>query len=301
MRTFFAVAALCLSLGASAQLPDSATQQRLQTLTDTVQTFERTPRALLESDAGKPALKTTPVTEACGTFSLPDAGESNGKHLWGVVNRAMPNSNSCYISNDEPWDYWTVPVTPGEQVTFAVETSIRTYISIDFGAVYSGISALQSNGKYLAGYVWTVPASYTSPTVRIAVSPYGTAVTYTLAVSKPLSTTAACTTSATNLCLNGNRFKVQATYDTGSTSGAASATGMTTDTGYFYFFNASNVELLVKIVDGRGINGKFWVFAGGLTNVDTLITITDTQTGAVKTYRNPANTAFQPIQDTSAF
>jgi hypothetical protein len=43
------------------------------------------------------------------------------------------------------------------------------------------------------------------------------------------------------------------------------------------------------------------VFAGGLTNVDTTITVTDTQTGAVKTYRNPANTAFQPIQDTAAF
>jgi len=49
-----------------------------------------------------------------------------------------------------------------------------------------------------------------------------------------------------------------------------------------------------------GING-YWVFAGGLTDVRVTLTVTDTQTGAVKTYTNPIGTPFQPIQDTSAF
>ncbi|MBV8203137.1 MAG: hypothetical protein JOZ15_21185, partial [Acidobacteria bacterium] len=48
------------------------------------------------------------------------------------------------------------------------------------------------------------------------------------------------------------------------------------------------------------LNQHFWVFAGGLTNVHVVIKVTDTQTGAVKTYTNPQNTAFQPLQDTSA-
>jgi len=54
-------------------------------------------------------------------------------------------------------------------------------------------------------------------------------------------------------------------------------------------------------VDGRAVNGKFWFFAGGLTNADVTLTVIDVQTGQQRIYRNPAGTAFQPIQDTSAF
>lgn len=46
---------------------------------------------------------------------------------------------------------------------------------------------------------------------------------------------------------------------------------------------------------------KLWVFAGGLTNVKVDLTITDMANGASKVYHNPQGTAFQPIQDTSAF
>lgn len=301
MKRFVAlVAVLCSTHIASAQSTVD-NDHRAEALANTIQAFgNRIPPTALEMDATLLPQKRTPVVEACTPYALPDVGVSNGKHLWGVVDKAIPNSQSCYVSNDEPWNFWTVPVKAGEQITFALETSVRTYFSIDVGAVFSGISTLQPNGKYLTGYVWTVPSTYTDPTVRLAVSPYGTSAIYTLAVSKPVSS-ATCTTTSTNLCLNNARFKVEATYNTGTASGAASASGMTGDTGYFWFFAATNVEVLVKVVDGRGVNGKFWVFAGGLTNVDTLIKITDTQTGAVKTYRNPANTAFEPIQDTSAF
>ena len=76
---------------------------------------------------------------------------------------------------------------------------------------------------------------------------------------------------------------------------------MTSDTGYLWFFSSANVEVVIKVIDGCGLNGHYWVFAGGLTNVAATITVTDMQTGAVKTYTNPQNTAFLPIQDTSAF
>lgn len=111
-----------------------------------------------------------------------------------------------------------------------------------------------------------------------------------------------CTPSATALCLNGGRFKVEATYQTSAgASGAAQAVPLTNDTGYFWFFAASNVETVVKVLDGCGLNDRYWFFAGGLTNVRTVLRVTDTGTGAVKTYVNPQNTAFQPIQDTAAF
>ncbi len=111
-----------------------------------------------------------------------------------------------------------------------------------------------------------------------------------------------CTQSPTALCLNNNRFRVQATFDAGAAgSGNAHVGTLTSDTGYLWFFSASNVEAVVKVLNGCGLNGKYWVFAGGLTNVKVTITVTDTQTGLFRTYNNPAQTTFEPVQDTSAF
>jgi hypothetical protein len=112
-----------------------------------------------------------------------------------------------------------------------------------------------------------------------------------------------CTADATTLCLNNSaRFQVRATYDAGGgRSGAAQAVVMTSDTGYLWFFSSANVEVVIKVINGCGLNDHYWVFAGGLTNVAATITVTDTQAGTIKTYTNPQNTAFLAIQDTSAF
>lgn len=108
--------------------------------------------------------------------------------------------------------------------------------------------------------------------------------------------------NTTTICLENSRFQVTATFDAGASgSGQAQAVQLTTDTGYLWFFESTNVEVVLKVLDGCGLNGHYWVFAGGLTNVNVVITVTDTQTGMKQTYTNPANTTFQPIQDTSAF
>jgi hypothetical protein len=110
-----------------------------------------------------------------------------------------------------------------------------------------------------------------------------------------------CAPSSTSLCLRGGRFRVETTWTTSDhTTGAGKAVGLTGNTGYFWFFDESNVELIVKVLDGCNSNDRFWVFAGGLTNARVTLTITDTQTGAVHTYENPEGTAFRPIQDTAA-
>ena len=116
-----------------------------------------------------------------------------------------------------------------------------------------------------------------------------------------LANLAACSQDATTLCLNNDRFAVSATWSTNGQSGQARAVRLTADTGYFTFFSSSNVEAVVKVLDACGPSSKYWVFAGGLTNVNVVLTVRDTATGTIKTYTNPANTAFQPIQDTSAF
>jgi len=111
-----------------------------------------------------------------------------------------------------------------------------------------------------------------------------------------------CVANSTTLCLSGGRFQVKATFTTSQgQQGVASAVGLTSDTGYFTFFNPSNVEVVIKVLNACGVNQKLWVFAGGLTNVATVITATDTLTGVARTYTNPQNTAFVPVQDTGAF
>jgi hypothetical protein len=88
------------------------------------------------------------------------------------------------------------------------------------------------------------------------------------------------------LSLNNNRFIVEVNWSTLSgASGMGTAVPMTSDSGYFWFFENTNVELLVKILDGRPVNGYFWFFWGALTDVAYTITVTDTQTGAVKMYQ----------------
>jgi hypothetical protein len=109
-------------------------------------------------------------------------------------------------------------------------------------------------------------------------------------------------TSGTSLLLSNNRFKVDVTWHTSDgKKGTGNPVALTGDTGYFWFFNSSNVEMVIKVVDGCGFGGHYWVFAGGLTNVRTTITVTDTMTGKFRTYINPQGVPFQPIQDTSAF
>lgn len=111
-----------------------------------------------------------------------------------------------------------------------------------------------------------------------------------------------CTPNATTLCLNGGRFRVNVAWATNTGgSGAGQGVSLTSDSGYFWFFNSANIEIVVKVLDACAVNGHFWVFAGGLTNVDVVMTITDTETGEQRTYTNPLGTAFQPLQDTSAF
>jgi hypothetical protein len=120
--------------------------------------------------------------------------------------------------------------------------------------------------------------------------------TYTPYVAAP------CVATSTALCLNGGRFRVEARWrvPTANQIGQATAIPLTGDTGYFWFFSANNIELVVKVVDGRGFNQRFWVFYGALSNVEYEITVTDNVTGAVRVYTNP-NGQLSSVADTAAF
>ena len=111
-----------------------------------------------------------------------------------------------------------------------------------------------------------------------------------------------CASDANTLCLNGGRFQVEvsARAPSDATSHLASAVGITPDSGAFWFFSGNNLDLLVKVLDGRSFNGKMWVFIGAASNIEYTVTVTDTVTNAVRTYFNPQGT-LASIADIQAF
>jgi hypothetical protein len=111
---------------------------------------------------------------------------------------------------------------------------------------------------------------------------------------------ASCTTAPTALCLHG-RFLVTLQWDDGAGhAGAGQAIPATDDSGYLWFFAPGNIEMAVKVLDGTPVNGHFWVFAAGLTDVNYVMTVVDTATGAVRTYQNPFG-VMRSFGDTAAF
>jgi photosystem II stability/assembly factor-like uncharacterized protein len=110
-----------------------------------------------------------------------------------------------------------------------------------------------------------------------------------------------CATRGAILCLQGNRFSVRVGWSAGGDGSASGqAVPITSNTGAFWFLSPDNLELVVKVLDGRPANGKWWVFYGALSNVEYTLTVTDTETGAVKTYVNPQG-QLASVADTAAF
>lgn len=121
----------------------------------------------------------------------------------------------------------------------------------------------------------------------------------------PGDNSSTCTPSSANLCLLGNRFKVILVVNDPRVSGAGYANSTTQgDWGYFDVPAATSTNdkpvIFVKVIDGRPVNNRFWVFYGGLTDLQYSFTVTDTQTGASKTYSKASGT-YDGKADTEAF
>jgi hypothetical protein len=134
-------------------------------------------------------------------------------------------------------------------------------------------------------------------TVNATPTPYPTRGPLPTPTRPPLS---GCYTSYEQVCLN-QRFTVTVHWDTtDGRSGAGVPVPISSDTAYFYFFNPSNAELCVKVLDGRAINNHTWVFYGALSNVHYTIRVVDTVTGATRLYDNPQG-LMASVGDTTAF
>jgi hypothetical protein len=96
-----------------------------------------------------------------------------------------------------------------------------------------------------------------------------------------------CSPGPGTLCLQQGRFQVTVDWQNpgNGQGGQAGAVPLSQLTGAFYFDSASNLELMVKILD---LGNRVDVFYGALSDLPYTLHVTDTRTGAVKTYRNEA-------------
>lgn len=102
-----------------------------------------------------------------------------------------------------------------------------------------------------------------------------------------------CVEDATTLCLFGGRFAVTVDFVGNPADGLeapAHRVSAGDTSGYFWFFNDQNIELVVKVLDGRALSGAFWVFYGALSNLPYTVRVYDTVTDTEARYDNPFGT-----------
>jgi hypothetical protein len=199
----------------------------------------------------------------------------------------------------------TAPISGSSKVRFfhgspdAPAVDIVTGETVLFGNVAFG----ETSGPI------TVPAGTYDLEVRIA----GTEITVLNLPGVGVPNGVNVTAFATGLVADGfsdrtaylqdGRFRVEIEYtDFEGRTGPALLTlaDASNHSSLFYFLEAGNVEFVVKVIDGRALNGNFWVFLGAITNVGWTATVTDTETGAVYTRANPAG-SFASFGDVDAF
>jgi hypothetical protein len=118
------------------------------------------------------------------------------------------------------------------------------------------------------------------------------------------SALAPCALADETLCLVAGRFRVRVAWRTaqGAGRGKALPVGGAPSSGLFWFFAPSNLELLVKVLDGCSLGARrYWVFLAAVTDIELNLEVADTATGSVRRYENRLGTPARTVLDTDAF
>jgi hypothetical protein len=211
------------------------------------------------------------------------------------------------------------PGSTSLEITVSREFPLVTLVTMlapspDWFVGVTGLSLLEANEwtdqKTVFLYAWDAGtdsgASYRSSNLAtLPPQPIQLATNLPFADAVPVGTFTFVrheTTPPPHLSLADGRFRVELLFqDFDGYRASGQPVQLSADTGYFWFFDEANVETVIKVIDGCGHNGHYWVFAGGLTNVEVLLAVEDTHSGVVRLYENPLGEAFEPIQDTEAF
>jgi ELWxxDGT repeat protein len=110
----------------------------------------------------------------------------------------------------------------------------------------------------------------------------------------------ACPPDPGTLCLL-ERFAVEASWRVpGGPERLAPALPLDGASGAWAVRGPARPGLVVKMVDGRAVNGRFWLFGGSLTTLEVTLTATDTTSGSRRVYVKPAGQAVS-FADLAAF
>jgi len=115
-----------------------------------------------------------------------------------------------------------------------------------------------------------------------------------------------CSPNAETLCLSGAKFKVNVVARDPRSGRGTTGTAIPQNDVFGYFSlpeltgQSENPEIFIKIVDGTPVNGKFWVFYGGLTDLEFVLEVTDMESGVRRVYSKDAG-GYCGNSDTSAF
>lgn len=207
----------------------------------------------------------------------------------------------------------------------SVNVDCRTYpinasFSLDSPFLWTGIDWGSQSGDFGLAADKTPKASPARIAVResgawqIVSSASATAVFIRLTVDHPSNggETGSCQSSSTVLCISDQpgdaRFEVTVSFDTaggGGATGAARAIPLSSlgvsRGGLFWFFGVDNPEVLLKVLNGCGINGHYWVFYSAATTVGLDVQVLDTQTGRNWRRINVDGFSAQPVNDVQAF
>jgi hypothetical protein len=96
----------------------------------------------------------------------------------------------------------------------------------------------------------------------------------------------ACAPARDALCLQQGRFRIAVSWQltSAATPAPAMAVPLSQVSGAFWFFSPQSPELTLKVLDGRAVDGHFWIFSGGLSTLGYTLSVTDTSTGRQQSY-----------------
>jgi len=92
------------------------------------------------------------------------------------------------------------------------------------------------------------------------------------------------TAPSTDLFLRDGRYLATASWrGRDGQPHSANAIALGDASGAFWFFDSSNIELTLKVLDGGALNGKLWVFLASMTDVAYTVTVVDRQLVCITT------------------
>jgi hypothetical protein len=210
---------------------------------------------------------------------------------WNADPNATPNGTLLYrLSHPEglAQDYVVTTVDSTTPQCSGVPQPTFLYSDFTTGGSFggsSGSAALLANGDVVAQLYGSCGSDNDCSPQQTTVDGAFSTTFQTLQQFLSANVGGVCRPDQFTLCLLNRRFRVQVNWENqfDGSSGGGSAIASTDSTGFFYFTDPSNYELIIKILNFGSV---IKVFYGELTDLHFTITVTDTTNGTVKTYQN---------------